>query len=404
MFEAGFQHYLSYGATDQRTVRELTDAFDGIVVPGTVAAFQREGTGGFMLTLSATQAGIPYVIDSRFPLFQQALERPKKSHQALAELLMDPALVSGAPPVASDFTEERLERIARHWADFNEVYDTQQSAKFDKYARLLNEPVAPRNAQGPSRILAPYFIARAPDDPWWRHSQRLFDLTRGHAQLEVIRVVACEEPWDLSDLLAEVPDERVAVWVSDLDEIGTAPDALAAYGLAIAQAHRGGTRSFALYGGFFGLLLSSVGLGGASHGIGYGEYRAWLELPQSGPPPARYYLPRTHRYIAQDLAFAMWSASPDITRCSCRVCDGGAPPDNYQDLMQHSVLARAQEVRQWAGLSPADAAARLGEEHDAFERDVLQAALPRPLRGPANRSFEHLPRWIAALEEIDERL
>lgn len=405
MFEAGFQHYLSYGATDQRTVRELTDAFDGLIVPGTVAAFQREGTGGFVLSLSATQAGIPYVIDSRFPLFQQALPAPKKSHQALAELLLDADLVSAAPPVPADFNEQRLERIARRWVDFNEVYDTQQSAKFDKYARLLEEPVAPLNAQGPVRILAPYFIARSPDDPWWRHSVRLFELTGRHAQqLEVIRVVACEEPWALAPLLNEVPDERVAVWVSDLDEIGTAPAALATYGLAVASAHRRGTRSFGLYGGFFGLLLSGVGLGGASHGVGYGEYRAWLELPQSGPPPARYYLPRTHRYVAQDLAFTMWSASPDLTRCSCRICQGGAPPDNYHDLMQHSVLARTSEIRHWAGLRPADAAEQLVDEHDAFERDVHQAALPRPLRGPANRSFEHLPRWIAALEEIDNSL
>jgi hypothetical protein len=404
MFEYGFQHYLSYGATDQRTVRELTEAFDGLIVPGTVAAFQREGTGGFVLALSATQAGIPFVIDSRFPLFQQALERPKKSHLALAELLMDPALVTAAPPVADDFTEDRLDRIARQWAEFNQVYDTQQSAKFDKYARLLDEPVAPTNAQGPSLILAPYFIARSPDDPWWHHSVRLVELTREHAQLEVIRVVACEEPRNLAALLEAVPDERVAVWVSDLDEIGTAASALASYGLAVAGAHRRGTRSFALYGGFFALMLSGVGLGGASHGIGYGEYRAWLELPQSGPPPARYYLPRTHRYIGQDLAFAMWSASPDLTRCACRICQRGAPPDNYHDLMQHSVLARAEEIRAWAGLTPGDAAERLAHEHDAFERDVHAAALPRPLRGPANRSFEHLPRWVAALEEIEDNL
>ena len=45
MFETKFSHYLSYGAADQHTVRELRGFYDGLLVPGTVAAFQREGTG-----------------------------------------------------------------------------------------------------------------------------------------------------------------------------------------------------------------------------------------------------------------------------------------------------------------------------------------------------------------------
>ena len=45
MFDTQFDHYLTYGATDQRTLRELQDSFTGLIVPGTVAAFQREGNG-----------------------------------------------------------------------------------------------------------------------------------------------------------------------------------------------------------------------------------------------------------------------------------------------------------------------------------------------------------------------
>ena len=71
MFDVEFEHYLTYGATDQQTVRRLPGQFTGLMIPGTVAAFQREGTGGFALTLSATEAQTPYVIDPRFPLFQQ---------------------------------------------------------------------------------------------------------------------------------------------------------------------------------------------------------------------------------------------------------------------------------------------------------------------------------------------
>ena len=41
-------------------------------------------------------------------------------------------------------------------------------------------------------------------------------------------------------LLAEVPDERVIVWVSDLKEAEARPSALAAYGKAIRAADEAG--------------------------------------------------------------------------------------------------------------------------------------------------------------------
>jgi hypothetical protein len=67
-----FEHYLSYGSTDQLTARNLTDIYDGLLIPGTVAAFQAEGTRGFVLTLSAAKSK-DYIIDPRFPLFQNRL-------------------------------------------------------------------------------------------------------------------------------------------------------------------------------------------------------------------------------------------------------------------------------------------------------------------------------------------
>ena len=148
MFEASFEHYLTYGATDQRTVRELQDSFTGLMVPGTVAAFQREGTGGFVLTLSATQAATPYVIDPRFPLFQKQLAEPKQSHLELASVFGDPSLVCpDRDPEPGDFTHERVDLIARSWVEFNQGYQTAANAKFDKYANRLNEPVITRASQ-----------------------------------------------------------------------------------------------------------------------------------------------------------------------------------------------------------------------------------------------------------------
>ena len=103
-------------------MRELAGDYGGLLVPGTVAAFRREGTGGFVLTLSATSQAPEYAIDPRFPLFQQALSSPKKSHLALAELFGVPDLIRTRPPTPDDFTEAVIRTVASNWAEFDGGY------------------------------------------------------------------------------------------------------------------------------------------------------------------------------------------------------------------------------------------------------------------------------------------
>jgi hypothetical protein len=398
MFER-FSHYLSYGATDQQTVRELAGSYNGLVVPGTVAAFQRQGTGGFVLALSATQAGVRYVIDPRFPLYQQPLPQPKKSHYALAEVLGLPQLVSATQPGPSSLGMEEIATIAQSWVRFNTEY-VGENRKFEKYARRLQEPVEVEGARPPSYILPPYLMANRVDDPWWRLSNELFDATRAYAGevTPCIRVVAAGHITGLTELLGAVADERLVVWVSDLDEFEAPPDVLADYAAAISIAHGRGQLLFALYGGFFSVLLSGFGLTGSSHGIGYGESRSWLELPQSGPPPARYYLPRLHRYVSQELAYQLWLSDRSLADCNCQECRGEPPIElEYHALMRHSVLCRAEEIQQWAELAPSDMADELDKEYYSFIEALENPRLPVYFKRSAERLTDHLQRWSGAL-------
>lgn len=392
-----YSHYLAYGATDQQTARDLADEYDGLLVPGTVAAFQREGTGGFVLSLSATRAAPDYVIDPRFPLFQQGLSAPKKSHEALAELLNDPGLVRQTAPRPEDFPPQRTEQLARAWVEFNHGYAGATRSKFNKYAERLGEPVEQETVKGPARILALYLIARGPDDAWWDVSQRLLAGCRAH-EPNTVPVVAAEHAHQLGPLLQRVDAQQLAVWVSGLEELTLPADELASYGQAIADAASDGKDTFALYGGFFHVLLGGVGLCGASHGIGYGEYRNWLELPQSGPPPARYYLRRVHRYVSQELAYQLYLRERSLVECDCDECDGQPPIAlDYHALMRHSVRARAAEIAEWSTRPPDEAADALEEEFDAFGRVVRRLRLPPFLAPQADRSYEHLYRWAEAL-------
>jgi len=403
MFER-FSHYLSYGATDQQTMRELTGSYDGLIVPGTIAAFQREGTGGFVLSLSAASDAPPYLIDPRFPLFQTAQPEPKQSHEALADLFGAPERLLRAPvgPQPTDFDSELIEAIAHNWVDFNLSYEERQAGKFRKYAERLDEEVDREEAEGPSGIIAPYLVAE--NDEWWVVAKRLYDATASLAPegVDVFRVVASPSTADLDRLLSDVDDQRVIIWVSDLKELDVPPSQLVTYGTAIASAADRDQQCFALYGGFFSVLLASQGLLGACHGIGYGEHRSWPELSQSGPPPPRYYAPRFHRYINQDLAYQLWSRDADLTACGCGICEDGPPVLSYHDLMKHSVFARQAEIERWGDLDVDDAYALLGEEHERLLDDLEALELPEPLRRPVNRATAHFSGWLLALEQLGQ--
>jgi len=213
-------------------------------------------------------------------------------------------------------------------------------------------------------------------------------------------VTACSTPRELDQRLLEGAEEKALIWVSGLEELGSDSTELLAYGEAIREAESRGQACFAMYGGFFSVMLGSLGLRGACHGIGYGEHRNWPELQQSGPPPARYYAPRFHRYIGQDLAYQLWSLDANLTSCECDICKGRPPLLDYHDLMKHSVLARQAEIERWSALNLGEAVTLLAQESESLEADIRAAGLPTPLIGPTERATRHLVRWIAALRQL----
>lgn len=396
-----FSHFLAYGATDQETFRKLRDAYDGVLVPATIAAFQRAGTGGFVLSLSATEESPPYMIDSRFPLFQQSLPTPKKSHEALAELLGDAALVSRSiAPLPSDFSDDRITRIAKSWVEFNTGYGTQEAAKFKKYAARLGVEVAPEQAKGPDFILPPYFACEGPTDPWWALSKQFFAATAVAAgDTPCVRVVCGTSATAARQLIHDLESvERLVVWVSGLDEYGVSDTELLEYRRTIGDASTGGHETFALYGGFFSVLLGNDGLNGSSHGVGFSEHRSWKELPSSGAPPARYYLPLAHRYVSQDLAQELYDLNPNLASCECDHCSA-APPIalDYHELMKHSVHCRATEIAEWIPQSAAKSAATLEAAHTALSSEISKSELSPKIKARALKAVEHLPVWVRAL-------
>lgn len=399
MFERHFSHYLSYGATDQETARELRGEYDGLLVPGTVAAFQADGTRGFVLTLSAS-SDTRYVIDPRFPLFQQRLIAPKRSHISLAEVLGDPGLVSvERDPQPEWFTRDRIESIAEAWIAFNRGYSKVKEEHFKKYAQRLGEEVVLKELiRRPDQVLPPYLMAGGIADAWWHVSVDLWEATKRAATDEhLVRVVAARSSRDLRELGLACDEGELTIWASGLDELDVSIEgqhALIAYRQSIRDLSATGHQTFALYGGFFSVLMSAFGLRGSSHGIGYGEARVWLELPTSGPPPARYYLAEAHRYVSQDLAAILWQQARDLIECDCVECEGRNPALlEYQSLMKHSVHCRHKEIEDWGTLPASQQAARLRDAARTFREAIVNLDVPRALQRQADNSYAHLSAW-----------
>ena len=333
------------------------------------------------------------MIDPRFPLFQQAFRAPKKSHEALAGLLGDSDLVVlGTDPTPDAFPEERLEHISANWVHFNVGYGSNVE-KFSKYAKRLSEPVVAESAQDPEAILAPYFACEGPGDPWWGRSRAFFDHTRRAAGQRIcFRVVCATNSSALAPLLTDLSEgERVLIWISNLDEHRSSSGELLAYRQAIEGADARNQETFALYGGFFSVLMASVGLKGASHGVGYSEHRNWRELPSAGAPPARFYLRRAHRYVAQDTAQILYDINPELARCSCEPCRDRAPIAlDYHELMKHSVVCRQEEIERWAGRDLMTVADLLEAEHLDLEAQVAGTSLLPRVRARAESAIDHM--------------
>jgi hypothetical protein len=401
-----FRHFISYGSTDQESLRDLVSSYDALIVPGTIAAFQSEGTKGFVLSLSARH-GKPYAIDSRFPLFQNALATPKKSHGMLADVFGDPGLIRGdRRPSSLDFPDARNRALAENWGRFNSLYDEVTTKAFDKYAARLGEDILPDKRELPDFVLPPYAMVEDSADGWAQVSRQMFEHSVDYLSAQswpggIRRVLAATSPELVSGLLDEIRDEDLFLWVSGLDEYRSTMSDLVAYGQVVMKATRQGNRPTALYGGFFSVLLSRYGLTGASHGVGFGDHRSWLELPSSGAPPARYYVARLHKYVPVDLAVLLWRQFPTLIVDS-RLGDPSVSPGalTYHDLMKHSLRARALEIDDWSTRSAEAACRELDSALDAFRAAVDLFDGPQPFRKRAAELYQHLGLWSQAIRTL----
>jgi hypothetical protein len=357
------RHSLSYSHADQSLLRDpdLDHCWDGLVVPGTLATFYFEGTGGFVLTRH-----VPYLIDPRTPLLQTLDVRrgpPKKSHLKLAEI-HDHDVIATWPDYEIDRThweDGRWPAVVTSVLDFQLSYSGTATAKVAKYLQLLHEAgrdVSARNPPDPQWLVPPYWAVDSPADPWWalaRDAIRIAAEAHG-ARVTPILALRNDVPiFMFSELIGQVPDgiTDVFCWSSNWQEASATETDIRGWIGVLETAQDRGVRVRNLYGGYLSVLLTAKGLAGLNHGVGYSEARDYRRLSTTGAPPTRYYVPALREFLTVPTAQPVIDHLPAQWACPCPVCQAVVDADgrprigglNPEALKKHFLFARAAEFQ-----------------------------------------------------------
>jgi len=127
------------------------------------------------------------------------------------------------------------------------------------------------------------------------------------------------------------------VWVSDQVEQAMGRLEVSNFVQFVRMLCSDGRPIYNMYGGYLSALLSTFGLTGFCHGIGYGEHRNVVPVLGGGVPPAKYYFPPLHRaFVFADIQPVVANLSTEqyySDVCNCPVCQN-VIGDNFQANFQ----------------------------------------------------------------------
>jgi hypothetical protein len=396
----------AYGHADQSVFRAFGDALDAMLVPGTIATYFREATGGFVLSL-----GVPYVIDPRTPIFQYGIPASeiRASHNSLADAC-GPAFSTAlrAARAFDELSEDQWIEASRNIVAFQRTYAETSSSRMAKYAALLGRP-APVAPGAPTLVLPAYLMAEQADHiaNWQLSLQMLEAAQEGAGDIPVAAVVALRSydashpslP-DLDQMLGDVEAagiDTVFFWLNDFHERSASADLVA--GMAHLLGRHADLTMYTLYGGYLSLALNAFGLRGVGSGVGYSESRDATQLFRTGAPRPRYYHPKLHGFLNADVAELLVRQAGTALQCSCVVCQapeiGGISIGrlDLRSLMLHFVHVRKAEQVAVRAMSVGELAEDLEESAATLE----EAARRLAGRLGSAVSVDRLRRWADGL-------
>ena len=307
------EQYITYQHNVQRFFRKHSEKYAGVMIPLSIATSFPAGTYGFVRAL-CSKHNTSYAIDPRTPLFQKKWDRKnvRPPHKKMAEIMGEPIETEGLSRnlEVKDFAaESSLNDITEKCLRFQMNFRAREedARKIEKYKRLLGISKLD-DLSAPQFLIPPYFLFNEVGDEWYEVSINCIQ-----------RAVAMKIDAPIRPILhfARWPD--VKKWNSVLESLKKAdiracwlyPDSyrehesdlasLRSYRTVVECTVSERVDPYALFGGYYAILMHYYGLRGFANGIGYGEWRD-SGYHRGGSAMTRVYMLKLHRYLDAPLA------------------------------------------------------------------------------------------------------
>ncbi len=316
------EQYITYQHNVQRFFRQHSEKYAGVIIPLSIAVSFPTGTYGFIRALCCKH-NHKYAIDPRAPLFQRIWDRKnvrnphKKMAQIMGEPFVDKGLTSNLEP--KDFSEKAaIKEVTEKCIGFQIDFKTREedARKIKKYKELLG--VSELSDLGdPQFLIPPYFLFETTDDEWYSISIECIKYAADMKLVIPIRPImhfrkfADEIKWSMA--LRLLMDLRIyACWLypDDYKEHEESIESLEKYARVVREIASKGVRPYALFGGYFAILMNYFGLCGFGNGIGYGEWRS-SKYHRGGTAMTRIYVLKLHRYLDAPTAQHIINKDPE---------------------------------------------------------------------------------------------
>jgi len=253
----------------------------------------------------------------------------KKSYQKLVDYCDGKikAILEKRQFLPKDFlanNEELIKEFSKKLISFQKHFFSKKSDKaIEKYSKILGKELGSLN---PLFLTTPYFYFESINDPWYNISLKLAQTSISlKKEFELYTIICFSKELlvkenDLEKIIDDYSNfDGYIFWISDFDEKNVAPKYLSGLINFIEKLNKMGKPIINLYGEYFSLILSKLGLSGYSRGIGFSEKKFVDACVTGGGQPKRYYFPFLHYSLSEMVVREFFSDYPKLL-CECKTC------------------------------------------------------------------------------------
>lgn len=306
----------------------VKESYYGICVGANVACFGRNWIAQFINKIDKPFFidPITYVVQFDVANISKDGEIRKSYSKLLSEYELDITETNGHLDTTY-FDNEQLgpfiDNVLNFQKNITQSTGSSQQSLLD-YAEFLGDSLQTRTRL-PEFLIAPYFVFENTSDAWYALNLKILEIAKAETDDIPIYGVICTNLDTLqnsSEIKKIIKDygkmDGIILWISDLNEYRMSRDELASY-LKLIQ-RLAGKNCITLYGSYFSMLASKLGLGGISPGIGISEFKRVKDQPTGGTFSNKYYVPEAKTMVVEADARTFYANNPS-TLCKCEICE-----------------------------------------------------------------------------------